>query len=197
MCFLYQISVSHQCGLAREYKTFWDIFVDIITIDFEDKYLSKRPTGAHENFYLQINQLWRETGIWYKKKHCGFNRVGNFMKDIGKSVKVDLPSGFLTNHSGRKTVAQTLQDADVHENAIMEIKVFKAFARVKKTTSCYHEYFMGWMGGRSTNKRNFIETSRSSILVCNSINAHEFSSDDIQRIFLFNNCQFSNVDFKI
>lgn len=69
-----------------------------------NKYLSKHSNGASEKFYLQINQLWRETGIWYKKKHCGFNRVGNFMKDIGKSIKVDLPPGILTNHSGRKTV---------------------------------------------------------------------------------------------
>ncbi|CAG8484143.1 21394_t:CDS:2 [Rhizophagus irregularis] len=43
------------------------------------------------------------------------------MKDIGKSVKVDLLPGILTNHSGRKTVAQILQDADVLEDAIMGV----------------------------------------------------------------------------
>ena len=55
------------------------------------------------------------------KKHCGSNRVGNFMKDIGKSVKVVLPPGLLTNHSGRKTVAQILQDANVPEDAIIGV----------------------------------------------------------------------------
>ena len=43
------------------------------------------------------------------------------MKDIGKSVKVELPFGLLTNHSGRKTVAQILQDANVPEDAIMGV----------------------------------------------------------------------------
>ncbi|CAG8707920.1 25189_t:CDS:2, partial [Gigaspora rosea] len=40
---------------------------------------------------LLPNQNWREIGIWYLKTHCGLNRVGNFMKDIGQKVKVKLP----------------------------------------------------------------------------------------------------------
>ena len=65
-----------------------------------NKYLSKCPNGTIENFYLQINPLWHESGIWYKKTHCGINEVGNFMKNIGKSVNVKFPPGHLTNHTG-------------------------------------------------------------------------------------------------
>ncbi|CAG8763370.1 12852_t:CDS:2 [Cetraspora pellucida] len=69
------------------------------------KYISKRPSDAFSNFYLHPNQDWWVTGIWYYKKHCGINRVQNFMKDIENKVKVQLPDGILTNHTGRKTAA--------------------------------------------------------------------------------------------
>ncbi|CAJ0769508.1 10402_t:CDS:2, partial [Entrophospora sp. SA101] len=36
------------------------------------------------------------------------NRITNLMKEIEKYVKVELPTGLLTNHSGHKTVAQIL-----------------------------------------------------------------------------------------
>jgi len=90
------------------------------------KYLSKRSNDASKYFYLHANPFWRETGIWYKDKQCGINKTSNFMKDIGNSVKVKLPSGLLTNHSGRKTAAQILQNADVPEDAIMEVTGHKS-----------------------------------------------------------------------
>ena len=34
--------------------------------------------------------------------------MSNFMKDIGKSIKVELPPGLLTNHYGHKTATQIL-----------------------------------------------------------------------------------------
>jgi hypothetical protein len=57
--------------------------------------------------------------------------MGNFMKDIGKSVKVDLLSGILTNHSGCKTVAQILQNADVPEDAIMGVTGHKSVQGIR------------------------------------------------------------------
>ncbi|CAG8848773.1 21289_t:CDS:1, partial [Racocetra persica] len=85
------------------------------------KYIFKRPLGAFDNFYLQPSPNWHDTNIWYLKTHCSLNRVGNFMKDIRQKVKVKLLDGILTNHSGRKTAAQILQDADILEDAIMNI----------------------------------------------------------------------------
>ncbi|CAG8787997.1 24643_t:CDS:2 [Gigaspora margarita] len=85
------------------------------------KYISKHPLDASSNFYLQLNPNWRDASIWYLKTHCGLNKVGNFMKDIGQKVKVKLLEGILANHSGRKSAAQILQDSNVLEDAIMNI----------------------------------------------------------------------------
>ena len=48
------------------------------------------------------------------------------MKDIGKSIKVKLPSDFLTNHSGHKTTAQILQNANIPEDTIIEVTDHKS-----------------------------------------------------------------------
>ena len=166
-----------------------------------NKYLSKRSNGVSEKFYLQINQLWRETGIWYKKKHCGFNRVGNFMKDIGKSIKVDLPPGILTNHSGHKTVAQILQDANVPEDAIMGVTGHKSIQGVHAYKEVNEKQHLAAMDTLI----HAIEPSKSvlgdSTSINNSLNINnaipEFSFDDMEKKFpIFNNCHFNNVTFK-
>ncbi|CAG8581020.1 16747_t:CDS:2 [Funneliformis mosseae] len=71
------------------------------------KYLSKRPSGASKNFYLHINPLWRETGIY---------RTSIW---------------FLTNHSGHKTVAQILQNANVSEDTIMGVTGHKSIQGIR------------------------------------------------------------------
>ncbi|CAG8591342.1 3114_t:CDS:2 [Funneliformis mosseae] len=59
------------------------------------------------------------------KKYLSKRLSGNFMKDIGKSIKVELPFGLLTNHSGHKIVVQILQDA-IPEDAIMGVTDHKS-----------------------------------------------------------------------
>ncbi|UZO11693.1 uncharacterized protein OCT59_003252 [Rhizophagus irregularis] len=104
----------------------------------------------------------------YKKTHCGVNRVGNFMKDIGKSVKVDLLPGILTNHSGCKTVAQILQDADVPKDAIMEVI--------------------------EPSRSSILDDSTNTNIADTPV---EFSFDDDKKFPIFNNCHFNNVTFKL
>ncbi|GBC49482.2 activating transcription factor 7-interacting protein 1 isoform X1 [Rhizophagus irregularis DAOM 181602=DAOM 197198] len=85
-------------------------------------YLSKRPPSGDENFYLQPNNTsWLETNIWYKTDHIGKNKLGNFMKKIGRETQIDIPIELLSNHSGRKTATQILQDQEVPEQAIMQL----------------------------------------------------------------------------
>ena len=43
------------------------------------------------------------------------------MKDIGKSIKVELPLDLLTNNSGCKTAAQILQNTNIPEDTIMGV----------------------------------------------------------------------------
>src|SRR5438876_553693 len=107
------------------------------------------------------------------------------MRDIGKSVKVDLPSGLLTNHSGRKTVAQILQDANVSEDAIMGITGHKSVEGVrayKEVNEKQHLIAMKTLV-------NAINPSGSSIVgdsVNNSDVTPEFSSDNINEKEDFN-----------
>lgn len=175
------------------------------------KYLSKRSSGASKNFYLHINPLWRETGIWYKQTHYGSNKVGNFMKDIEKSVKVELPFGLLTNHSGRKTVAQILQDANIPEDAIMGVTGHKSIQGIRAYKEVNKKQHLAAMDTLI----NAIEPSRSILTDSTSKNANvdvqpkisssiftttsEFSSaNDIQKkLPIFNNCHFNNVTFKL
>ncbi|RIA79132.1 hypothetical protein C1645_841452, partial [Glomus cerebriforme] len=86
---------------------------------------------------------------------------------------VDLPSG----NSGRKTVAQILQDANVPEDVIMGVTGHKSVEGIR----AYKE----------------VNPSGSSI-VGNSVNNSdvmpEFSSD--KKFPIFNNCHFNNVTFK-
>jgi hypothetical protein len=120
------------------------------------------------------------------------------MKDIGKSVKVDLPPGILTNHSGRKTVAQILQDADVPEDAIMGVTGHKSVQGIRAYKEVNEKQHLAAM----TTLIHAIEPSRPSILG-DSTNTNitdtpvEFSFDDDKKFPIFNNCHFNNVTFKL
>jgi hypothetical protein len=87
------------------------------------------------------------------------------MKDIGKSVKVDLPPGILTNHSGRKTVAQILQDADVPEDAIMGVTGHKSVQGIRAYKEVNEKQHLAAM----TTLIHAIEPSRPSFLVIQQI----------------------------
>jgi len=117
------------------------------------------------------------------------------MKDIGKSVKVDLPPGILTNHSGRKTVAQILQDADVPEDAIMGVTGHKSVQGIRAYKEVNEKQHLAAMN-------TLIHAIEPSILG-DSTNTNitdtpvEFSFDDDKKFPIFNNCHFNNVTFKL
>ncbi|CAG8836679.1 16217_t:CDS:2, partial [Gigaspora margarita] len=115
------------------------------------------------------NSNWRDTSIWYLKAHCGLNKVGNFMKDIGQKLKVKLLDRALTNHSGRKTAAQILQDANIPEEAIMEFTG--------------HKSLQGLRAYKSINKDQKINTMKT--LVNNShvnFNTNAVTAQDVNMV---------------
>ncbi|CAB4407769.1 unnamed protein product [Rhizophagus irregularis] len=120
------------------------------------------------------------------------------MKDIGKSVKVDLPPGILTNHSGCKTVAQILQDADVPKDTIMGVTGHKSVQSIRAYKEVNEKQHLATMNTLI----HAIEPSRFSILD-DSTNTNiadipvEFSFDDDKKFPIFNNCHFNNVTFKL
>ena len=138
------------------------------------------------------------------------------MKDIGKSVKVELPPGLLTNHSGRKTVAQILQDANVPEDAIMGVTGHKSIQGIhayKVVNEKQHLDTMDTLINAIEPSRSILTDSASknaninvqqpetpSLFLTNPITAtSEFSSvNDIQKkLPIFYNCHFNNVTFKL
>ncbi|RGB41989.1 hypothetical protein C1646_751450 [Rhizophagus diaphanus] len=130
-------------------------------------------------FQIAINfacQGEEHYGLYVDQFHSPLdvNKVGNFMKDIGKSVKVDLLPGILMNHSGHKTVVQILQDADVPKDAIMGVTGHKSVQKSLRSSIL----------GDSTNT-NIADTPV------------EFSFDDNKKFPIFNNCHFNNVTFKL
>ena len=48
------------------------------------------------------------------------------MKQIGRETQIDIPIELLSNHSGRKTATQILQDQEVPEQAIMQLTGHKS-----------------------------------------------------------------------
>ncbi|CAG8562271.1 2195_t:CDS:2 [Racocetra persica] len=89
---------------------------------------------ADPEFYLQPSFDWIESGNWYKKNHVGKNKLMNFMREIGRITQIDIPIELLTNHFGRKTAAQCLQDNDVPEQAIIQLTGHKSVQEIHATS---------------------------------------------------------------
>ena len=75
------------------------------------------------SFYLSVNYFKTETRAsvegenWFKAQPMGVNKLNNIMKDMTQAAGI---SG-KTNHSGRKTLVQKLQDSGVPPNQIIQI----------------------------------------------------------------------------
>jgi hypothetical protein len=162
-------------------------------------YLSKRPPSADENFYLQPNPSWLETGIWYRTAHVGKNKLGKFMQKIGRETQTDIPIELLSNHSGRKTATQVLQDQEIPEQAIMQLTGHKSVQGVRAYKKVNEKQQLNTLNTliNITVKDNLIndDDSKSQIpLKENSLSLNSYSLDEIP---IFHNCTLSNVNFYI
>ncbi|CAB5375165.1 unnamed protein product [Rhizophagus irregularis] len=172
-------------------------------------YLSKRPPSGDENFYLQPNNTsWLETNIWYKKDHVGKNKLGNFMKKIGRETQIDIPIELLSNHSGRKTATQILQDQEVPEQAIMQLTGHKSVQGVrayKKVNENQQLNTLNTLINITDNKSStFIQENSQNNLINNDnsnsqlpLQEISLSLDSLNESPIFHNCTFSNVTFNI
>jgi len=53
------------------------------------------------------------------------------MQNIGRETQIDIPIELLSNHFGRKTATQILQDQEVPEQAIMQLTGHKSVQGVR------------------------------------------------------------------
>ena len=104
---------------------------DAISIDRDPVHVykmnkEKRPPSMLEpdsSFYLSVNYFKTETHAsvedktWFKAQPMGVNKLNNIMKDMTEAAGI--PGK--TNHSGRKTLVQKLQDTGVPPNQIIQI----------------------------------------------------------------------------
>lgn len=104
------------------------ISVDRDPVHVYKMYKEKRPPSMLEpdsSFYLAVNYFKTETHAsvegnnWFKAQPMGVNKLDNIMKDVTQAVGIS--NSGKTNNSGRKTLAQKLQDSGVIPNQIIQI----------------------------------------------------------------------------
>ncbi|GBC04743.1 hypothetical protein RclHR1_05840004 [Rhizophagus clarus] len=168
--------------------------------------------SADENFYLQPNNTsWLETNIWYKTDHIGKNKLGNFMKKIGRETQIDIPIELLSNHSEHKTATQILQDQEVPEQAIMQLTGHKSVQGVrayKKVNENQQLNTLNTLINITDNKSStFIQENSQNNLINNDNSNSQLplqeislslnSLNSLNELPIFHNCTFSNVTFNI
>ena len=116
------------------------ISVDRDPVHVYKMYKEKRPPSMLEpdsSFYLSVNYFKTETHSsvegknWFKAQPMGVNKLNNIMKDMPQAAGI---SG-KTNHSGRKTLVQKLQDSGVSPNQIIQITGHKNVQSVNNYSS--------------------------------------------------------------
>ena len=103
-------------------------------------YKEKRQPSKLEpdsSFYLSVNYFKTETHAsvegknWFKAQPIGVNKSNNIMKDMTQAAGI----AGKTNHSGRKTLVQKLQDSGVPPNQIIQITWHKNLQSVNNYSS--------------------------------------------------------------
>ena len=116
------------------------VSVDRNPVHVYKMYKEKRPPSMLEpdsSFYLSVNYFKTETHAsvegknWFKAQPMGVNKLNNIMKDMPQAAGI---SG-KTNHSGRKTLVQKLQDSGVPPNQIIQITGHKNLQSVNNYSS--------------------------------------------------------------
>ena len=105
----------------------------------------------------------------------------------------------LSNHSGRKTATQVLQDQEIPEQAIMQLTGHKSVQGVRAYKKVNEKQQLNTLNTliNITVKDNLIndDDSKSQIpLKENSLSLNSYSLDEIP---IFHNCTLSNVNFYI
>ena len=105
-----------------------------------EAYKDKRPENMlkpESPFYLAVNyfktegELKSESSKWFKSQPMGVNKLNSLMKEMTETAGISVK----TNHSGRKTLVQKLQDNDVPPNQIVQITGHKNLQSINNYSS--------------------------------------------------------------
>jgi len=99
-------------------------------------YAQKRPKKINEgdsSFYLAVNNNLKaeslQTKDWFKVGPVGINRLNSFMNSMAQ--KAGINNERLQNHSGRKTMIQTLSENDIPLTHIAQLSGHKNLKSVE------------------------------------------------------------------
>ena len=92
-------------------------------------YGKKRPTEMNDSdapFYLAVNNCTKQESSkpWFKKSAVGQNKLNSLMRKMAEKAGLG-PN--VTNHSGRKTMIQTLTNNDIPATDIIQLSGHKTF----------------------------------------------------------------------
>ena len=90
-------------------------------------YAKKRPTEMNDSdapFYLAVNNCTKQESSkpWFKKSAVGQNKLNSLMRKMAEKAGLG-PN--VTNHSGRKTMIQTLTNNDIPATDIIQLSGHK------------------------------------------------------------------------
>ena len=103
-------------------------------------YKEQRPEtmlSPDSSFYLSLNVFKTEAELissnskWFKAQPMGVNKLNSVMRDMTKAANIPTK----TNHSGRKTMIQKLQNSDIPPNQIIQISGHKNLQSVNNYSS--------------------------------------------------------------
>ncbi|POG62726.1 hypothetical protein GLOIN_2v1846294 [Rhizophagus irregularis DAOM 181602=DAOM 197198] len=134
------------------------------------------------------------------------------MQNIGRETQIDIPIELLSNHSGRKTATQVLQDEEIPEQAIMQLTGHKSVQGVRAYKKINEEQQLNTLktlinitDDKLSSKQNNSSSQDNSINDNVEITKSRVSLQEISlsanslgnEIPIFQNCTFSNVSFYI
>ena len=94
------------------------------SVDFE-VFAEKRPTQMNFDeapFYLAVNNIKTDSldkKPWFKQSPVGVNKLNSIMKVMSEKAELNKPR--LKNHSGRKTMMQTLVNEEIPPSDIIQL----------------------------------------------------------------------------
>ena len=90
---------------------------------YAEKRTAEMKTYDHAPFYLAVNNVKSGSSKpWFKKALVGVNKLNTFVKTM---IEKSGPKPNFKNHSGRKTMIQTLVNNDVPPTDVMQLSGHK------------------------------------------------------------------------
>ena len=97
----------------------------------ENMFKPDSPLYLAVNYFETEGELKSEGSKWFKSQPMEVNKLNSLMKEMTETAGISVK----TNHSGRETLVQKLQDNDVPPNQIVQITDHKNLQSINNCSS--------------------------------------------------------------